>query len=164
MEKLCVVKRADTPMKKILGVVMIAIGILFAVAAILFGQPYFFLGTPIFIIIYVLNFNHAEISFDYTFFGSEFKIARIKGDNRRKLLHMINIENIRMITRADDPALYNAEHESGVIKRDYTSLTEGAKIYKMVFTDEGKTFVVSIEPSEDFLNDLAEAFPKIVTK
>lgn len=164
MERLCVVKRADTPMKKILGVVMIAIGILFAVAAILFGQPYFFLGTPIFIIIYVLNFNHAEISFDYTFFGSEFKIARIKGDNRRKLLHMINVENIRMITRADDPALYNAEHENGVVKKDYTSQAEGAKIYKMVFTEEGKTIVASIEPSEAFLNDLAEAFPKIVTK
>lgn len=164
MEKLCVVKRADSASKKILGMIVIALAVIFTLAACLFGQPYFLIGAPVFIIIYIYNFNHAEISFDYTFFGSDFKIARIKGDNRRKLLHMINVENIRMITRADDPALYNAEHESGVIKRDYTSLTEGAKIYKMVFTDEGKTFVVSIEPSEDFLNDLAEAFPKIVTK
>ena len=164
MEKLCVVKRPDSQSKKITGILLVILGVVILVLSFLFWKLVLILPAIACFVVYVLNYVHAEISFDYTFFGSEVKIARIKGDNRRKLLHMINMDDVRMITKADDPILYNVEKEPGAIKKDYTSQTGEGTVYKLVYKEKDKTVILDIEPSEEFLDALCEKYSKVITR
>lgn len=164
MERLCVVKTKDSAAKKFLGIFLIVLAVVFALASFLFGKIVMLIPTVALVIVYAVEFNHAEITYDYTFFGTEMKIARIKGDNRRKLLHTINLDDARMITRADDPVLYNVEKEPGAIRKDYTSHSGEGIIYKLVFAEQDKTYILDIEPSEDFLDALCEKYSRIITR
>lgn len=164
MEKLCVVKTIDTAARKITAIMLVVLGVIFVIGAILFGKIIFLIPAVALFVVYFVNYYHAPITYDYTYFGNELKIARIKGDNRRKLLYTINLDDTKMITRADDPALYNIENGQGVVKKDLSSYSGTGKLYKVVFAVDGKNIILTIEPSEDFLDALCEKYSRIITR
>ena len=164
MEKLCVVKTVETNAQKFIKILLVVMSIVFVICALLFGIGLLVIPAIVLFVLYLVNFYHAEISYDYTYFGNEMKIARIKGDNRRKLLYTINLDEAKMITKADDPSLYNVENQPGVIKKDFSSHMGEKQLYKVVFSEKEKTYVLTIEPSEDFLDALCDKYKRIITR
>lgn len=164
MEKLCVVKRKENGSGKVINILLWVFAVLALAGVVLLGiWPLVLVAIGSVVAFFVGGFA-LPVCYDYTFFGTEMRIAKIKGDNRRKLLHEINMENVEAITGEDDPILFNYEKISGVIRKDYTSGLGVNKVYKMIFKDGKQICILDIEPSPEFIDALAEKYGRIIKK
>lgn len=164
MEKLCVVKTIEPGYKKYVLISLIVVSVALVVSAFLFGKAILIVGAIGVFAAYLIYYFSPQISYDYTYFGTEMKIARIKGNYRRKLLYTINLEEARMLTKDSDPILYNVEKEPGIIKKDFSSRTGEGQLYKLAFSNNGKSYLFTLEPTEDFIDALCEKYQRIITR
>ena len=162
MEKLCVVKTKENAAGKIISIILLVLAVLSAVGIIIFWPS--ILVCAVCVAAYLLGGFQLPVCYDYTYFGNELKIARIKGDSRRKLLHEINMDNVEIITAPEDPSLGGYANISGIVKKDYTSGLGTNKIYRMVYKDAKQIYMIDIEPSSEFIDALAEKYGRIIRK
>ena len=150
-EKLVIVPRKKSTVKKILNVVWFVLAclcFLFAMwVPILFAVP-----AIIFAIIWYFQAFRSDIEYEYTYYDGEFRFARIKAKRKRKGLGRVQMEDVLALAPKGDRSVYKYENDNSLACKDLTSGESGTKIYELVFKGEKGINRYEFEPDEEMLD------------
>ena len=128
-EKLVIVPRKKSTVKKILNVVWFVLAclcFLFAMwVPILFAVP-----AIIFAIIWYFQAFRSDIEYEYTYYDGEFRFARIKAKRKRKGLGRVQMEDVLALAPKGDRSVYKYENDNSLACKDLTSGESGNFIYE----------------------------------
>ena len=162
-EKLVIVPRKKSTVKKILNVVWFVLAclcFLFAMwVPILFAVP-----AIIFAIIWYFQAFRSDIEYEYTYYDGEFRFARIKAKRKRKGLGRVQMEDVLALAPKGDRSVYKYENDNSLACKDLTSGESGTKIYELVFKGEKGINRYEFEPDEEMLDAVMVKYPRAVIK
>ena len=107
-EKLVIVPRKKSTVKKILNVV-------------------WFVPAIIFAIIWYFQAFRSDIEYEYTYYDGEFRFARIKAKRKRKGLGRVQMEDVLALAPKGDRSVYKYENDNSLACKDLTSGESGTR-------------------------------------
>lgn len=162
-ERLVIVPKKTTSVKKVLNIVWFVLACLLFVNA-MFVPTLFTIPAIIFAIVWYFQTFRSEIEYEYTYYDGELRFARIKAKRKRKGLGKVQMEDVITIAPKGDRSVYNYENDSSMAYKNLTSGDAGAKVYELIFKGEKGMNRYEFEPDEDMLDAILVKYPRSVIK
>jgi len=163
-EKLVIVPRIKTRMKKTLIMALFTGACTFLLLASFISPTLFFVPALIFIFIWAWQNFYSNIEFEYTYYDGELRLAKIKNKAKRKNLAAINMDDVLAIAPKGDRSVYKYENDHSLKYKNLTSEDALAKVYVLVFKGEKDMCRWEFEPDEEMLDAIRVKYPRTVVK
>ena len=165
-EKLVIVPRKKSMVKKILNVVWFVLACLCFLFAMQGLAVAVFTTVPaiIFAIVWYFRAFRSDIEYEYTYYDGEFRFARIKAKRKRKGLGRVQMEDVLALAPKGDRSVYKYENDNSLVYKELTSGESGTKIYELVFKGEKGINRYEFEPDEEMLDAVMVKYPRAVIK
>lgn len=122
----------------------------------------FFVGTILFAVLAYFVVPMFDIEYEYLYLDREISIDKIMSKEKRKHAYTVDLNNMEFMApvRSHELDSYRAR---GVKELDFTSGTEDAKVYSIVYGAGSEGCVlVNIEPNAEMLRAVKTVFPRKV--
>lgn len=162
-EKLVIVPRKRSTLKKVLNMVWFILACVSFVLAI-FVPIIFLIPAVIFAVLWYFQAFRSDIEYEYTYYDGEFRFAKIKAKRKRKGLGRVSMEDVLTIAPKGERSVYKYENDKNLPYKDLTSGEPGAKIYELIFKGEKGINRYEFEPDEDMLDEVMVKYPRMVIK
>jgi len=163
-EKLVIVPRIKTKMKKALNRALLGAACAFWVFSSFVSPVLFSLPALIFTFIWVWQNFYANIEYEYTYYEGELRLAKIINKAKRKNLAALDMEDVLAIAPKGDRSVYKYENDHSLKYKDLTSQDPMAKVYELVFKGEKDMCRWEFEPDEEMLDAIRVKYPRTVVK
>ena len=129
---------------------------------LMFAKGVFFVGVIAFAGLAYFVFPRLDIEYEYLYLDRELSIDKIMSKEKRAKVMDIDLEKMEIMARSTSHEL-DHHRSRGLKELDYTSGEEGAEVYTIVYESgrEG-TVLVNIEPGEEMLRAIKNAYPRKV--
>ncbi len=107
-------------------------------------------------------FPRFDIEYEYLYVDREISIDKIMSKEKRRNVYTVDLNKMELMAPIGSHELdsYKARN---LRSYDFTSLTEEAKVYSIVYeTGKEGTVLVNIEPGDDMLRAVKNVFPRKV--
>lgn len=163
-EKLVIVPRIKTKMKKALNRALLGAACAFWVFSSFVSPVLFSVPALIFTFIWVWQNFYANIEYEYTYYEGELRLAKIINKAKRKNLAALDMEDVLAIAPKGDRSVYKYENDHSLKYKDLTSQDPMAKVYELVFKGEKDMCRWEFEPDEEMLSAIQVKYPRTVVK
>ena len=163
-EKLVIVPRIKTKMKKALNRALLGAACAFWVFSSFVSPVLFSVPALIFTFIWVWQNFYANIEYEYTYYEGELRLAKIINKAKRKNLAALDMEDVLAIAPKGDRSVYKYENDHSLKYKDLTSQDPMAKVYELVFKGEKDMCRWEFEPDEEMLDAIRVKYPRTVVK
>ncbi len=121
----------------------------------------FFIGAVVFAILAYFVMPMLDIEYEYLYLDKEISIDKIMSKEKRKHAYTVDLNKMEFMapTRSHELDSYRARN---VKVYDFSSGTEDAKVYSIVYNDGTDTVLVDIEPNVEMLSAIKNVFPRKV--
>lgn len=163
-EKLVIVPRVKTGMRKVLNVVLFVASCVLLLLASFVSPFLFFIPALLVVGVWVWQGFFANVEYEYTYFEGELHLARITNKSRRKNLVDVNMEDVLTIAPKGDRSVYKYENDKALKYKDLTSGDASAKVYELIYKSEKGMCRYEFEPDEEMLDAIRVKYPRTVVK
>lgn len=163
-EKLVIVPRSKSGMKKALNMSLFVAACVFLLLASFLSPALFFVPALIFTFIWIWQNFYANVEYEYTYYDGELRIAKIINKAKRKNMLAVNMEDVLAIAPRGDRSVYKYENDNALKYKDFTSGVKAAKVYELVFKGEKDMCRYEFEPDEEMLDAIRVKYPRTVVK
>lgn len=163
-EKLVIVPRIKTKMKKALNRALLGAACAFWIFSSFVSPVLFSLPALIFTFVWVWQNFYANIEYEYTYYEGELRLAKIINKAKRKNLAALDMEDVLAIAPKGDRSVYKYENDHSLKYKDLTSQDPMAKVYELVFKGEKDMCRWEFEPDEEMLDAIRVKYPRTVVK
>ena len=163
-EKLVIVPKKPSMMKKFVKTFLFVLACLFLLGATFLSPALFFVPAIIVTIIWVWQSFYSNVEFEYTYYDGDVVFAKIKNKAKRKKIAAFEMNDVLICAPKGDRALYKYENDGKIKCKNVTSGVAGAKIYGIVVKSEEAIIRYEFEPDEEFIDAMRIKFPQIVIK
>lgn len=163
-EKLVIVPRVKTGMRKVLNVVLFVASCVLLLLASFVSPFLFFIPALLVVGVWVWQGFFANVEYEYTYFEGELHLARITNKSRRKNLVDVNMEDVITIAPKGDRSVYKYENDKALKYKDLTSGDASAKVYELIYKSEKGMCRYEFEPDEEMLDAIRVKYPRTVVK
>lgn len=163
-EKLVIVPRVKTGMRKVLNVVLFVASCVLLLLASFISPFLFFIPALLVVGIWVWQGFFANVEYEYTYYDGELRLARIMNKSRRKNLANVSMEDVLMIVPKGDRSVYKYENDKALKYKDLTSGDASAKVYELIYKSEKGMCRYEFEPDEEMLDAIRVKYPRTVVK
>lgn len=153
------VKRKTQLRDKVLKVVLIVVTILAAFVG-LFMTPLGFIALIAMGVADYILLPRFDLEFEYLYVNGELDIDKIMSKQKRKRAASYDMEKMEMIAPWNSHELDYHKNDTKAKISDYSSKTENANVYGMIYnSDKGKEIVL-LELNNVVLNDIRRIAPR----
>lgn len=99
------------------------------------------------------------VEYEYVFCDGQLDFDKISGGAKRKTMLRVDFEKLVVIAPKNSHALDGYRH-NGVVVKDFSSLSDDAKVYGMVVTGGEQQTMIYFEPSEKMLAAMKQKAPR----
>ena len=163
-EKLVIIPRKVTPMRKFVRTFLFVLAVIFLLGASFLSPVLFFVPAIIVTVLWVWQAFYSNVEFEYTYYDGDLVFAKIKNKAKRKKIADINMNDVIIAAPKGDRALYKYENDNSVKCKKLVSGREGAKVYGIVVKGEQAILRYEFEPDEEFIDAMRMKFPQTVIK
>ena len=163
-EKLVIVPRIQTGMKKALTTSFFAAACSCFIMATFVSPGLFFVPSVIFFFVWVWRNFYSKVEYEYTYYDGELRMAKITNKAKRKNLVAVNMEDVLAIAPRGDRSVYKYENDNSLKYKDFSSGMKTAKVYAIVFKGEKSMCRYEFEPDEEMLDAIRVKYPRTVVK
>ncbi len=110
---------------------------------------------------FLLTFK-SGVEYEYSYFGGELKITKIKDKRVRKRQETITMDRVVLIAPSGDESLKKYEEDRNTLQKDYTSKNRQAQGYCIVINTEEGVELLSFEPDEKMLDAMRVKCARII--
>ena len=140
-----------------LGMLLLAVGLLYFVALFLLLGALLLLGS------YLIEEN-VNVEYEYLYLDKSFYVDQIKNRKKRKKIAEFDLTTaLEVLAPAGSHHLDQMKSKTSKVK-DYTSGSEDARVYEMVVHVEKELWLVKIEMTDDLYEQMYIASPRKVFK
>ena len=156
------IKRNPSVLQKAGKIALIAFVALMLLAGIMLMNGIFaFLGVAgIAALFFVLPYFKQD--YEYIFVDGQIDFDRISGGEKRKNMLRLDLDNIDVMAPEKSYHLDNYRNQNGITVKDFTSNTEGRKIYCIFLAKDGNKMMVKFEPSDKMVEFSKQKAPRKV--
>ncbi len=162
-EKLVIVPKRTSALKKVLNIVWFALACVSLLMAII-APGIFLIPAVVFIAIWVWQTFRSNVEYEYTYYDGDLRIAKIKNKAKRKRIAAISMEDVIIIAPKGDRSVYKYENDNQLQHKSFTSGAPDAKVYEMIFKGEKNVIRYEFEPDEEMLDAMMIKYARLVTK
>ncbi len=155
------VDRKTSPLLGVARIVLYALAIICFMLGLV-GSGLFFVGAIAFALVAYFVLPNFDLEYEYLYIDKEISIDKIMSKEKSKHVMSVDLNNMEVIAPVNSHELdqYRAR---GLKTYDFTSNTEGARVYSVVCTNGNEgTVMVNIEPNEEMLHAIKNVFPRKV--
>ena len=163
-EKLVIVPRKTTPVKKLLTTMLFVLSCMFLLLSIFIAPYLFMVPAVITVSLWVWQNYYSNVEYEYTYYDGDLNIAKIKNKAKRKHIVSVNMEDVITIAPKGDRSVYKYETDKSYKYRDLTSGSASAKVYELIFKGEKGMCRYEFEPDEEMLDAIRIKYPRSVVK
>ena len=163
-EKLVIVPRKVTGVKKVLNVVLFILACILLLGATFISPMLFFIPAVVVVAIWVWNGFFSNVEFEYTYYDGDLHMAKIMNKSRRKGLVNVNMEDVITIAPRGDRSIYKYEQDKNCKYKDLTSGDASAKVYALIYKSDKGMCRYEFEPDEEMLDTIRVKHPRAVVK
>ena len=162
-EKLVIVPRVRTPLKKLVIIELFAVSCLLLWLAT-FSSPIFSVPAIIVVVIWYWQTFRRNIEYEYTYYDGDLRMARIMNKAKRKNLIKINLEDVVTIAPKGDRSIYKYEQDNSYKYKDLSSGDKSAKKYAIIFKGDKGMYRYEFEPDAEMLDAICIKYPRTVVR
>jgi len=163
-EKLVIVPRIQTGMRKALTISFFAAALSCFIMATFVSPGLFFVPSVIFFFVWVWRNFYSNVEYEYTYYDGELRMAKITNKAKRKNLVAVNMEEVLILAPKGDRSVYKYENDNALKYKNFTSGAKDAKVYELVFKGEKDMCRYEFEPDEEMLDAIRVKYPRTVVK
>jgi len=163
-EKLVIVPRRKTPVKKLLTTMLFVLSCMFLLLSIFIAPYLFMVPSVITVSLWVWQNYYSNVEYEYTYYDGDLNIAKIKNKAKRKHIVRVNMEDVLTIAPKGDRSVYKYETDNIYKYRDLSSGNTSAKVYELIFKGEKGMCRYEFEPDEEMLDAIRIKYPRSVVK
>lgn len=163
-EKLVIVPRIRTGVRKVLNVVLFVLSCVLLLLASLVSPIIFFIPALLVVAIWIWQGFFANVEYEYTYFDGELLLAKITNKSRRKNLATVDMEEVLTIAPKGDRSVYKYENDKSLKSKNLTSGDSAAKVYELIYKGEKGMCRYEFEPDEEMLDAIRVKYPRTVVK
>ena len=161
----CMVAKKKNPFAAVIRTLVYALAAAGIISGLLLGSVIGFIAGAAFIAVAYFALPNLEIEYEYLYINKEMSIDKIMSKERRK--NILNLDLGKMVLMCP---LNSHELDSykarGLAIRDFTSREADIRPFVIVCHDDQKNedMLISIEPNEEMLRAIKQAFPRKVVE
>lgn len=105
----------------------------------------------------------ADIEYEYLYLDKEISIDKVIAKQRRKRVMSIDLNKAEIFAPSKSHSLDSYRNRQHV-EKNFSSGSEDAKTYTVVFSDKEQMQLVTIEPNEEMIRAIKMVFPRKVVE
>ena len=161
-EKLVIVPRKITGKVKAINIGLFAAMCVLLVAAIFVSASIFFLPAMIVTVLWAWRNFYYNVEYEYTYYETDVRIAKIINKAKRKDLVEVNMEEVIMVAPKGDRSVYKYENDKSAKYKNFTSGDKSVKVYELIHKTSSGICRYEFEPDEEMLQAMKIKYPHTV--
>ena len=156
----CMVARKSSPLKGVLKYVIYILAVISGLSTLM-GYIIFLVPLVIFGLLAWFVVPGFDLEYEYLYLDREISIDKIMSKQKRKRVRTLELNKMEKMCPINSHEL-DSYKSRNVKVSDYSSGTDGAKVWVIVYTGKDGEELVWIEPNEEMLKAVKSVYPRKV--